>query len=223
MPALPDITGVIRCDLIWSDGADTDVENRLFFTVSPDATLSQAAADGLAVDLFTLVGDHAALWNGDVQLTGARVTDLSSAVGAQSEHNGSVAGTIGGGPLPAGVAVCSSFDIARRYRGGRPRVYLPWGSDASLDTPTAWTTDFLTNVSTGMTAITSGFSGMSEDGTTVDAHSNVSYYEGFRVVIGSTGRAKNVSTLRAGGPLVAPITGNHTVPYPASQRRRNRR
>lgn len=52
------------------------------------------------------------------------VTDISSETGAAGIDTVQRAGAAAGTTLPAGTAMCVSWKIARRYRGGHPRTYL---------------------------------------------------------------------------------------------------
>ncbi len=223
MAELPAIPGVLRADLIFTDGTDTDVQSRLFFQYEPAEMLTQDAATTFADNMYALVAGQLALWHPDVTFTEARITDLYSDTAPIGISTGVADGSRSGGPLPAGVATCVSFSIARRYRGGRPRNYLPWGTSTDLATPNAWTDGYISDVETAITHITSTFSGDSADGTTIGPHVNVSYYQGFTVNgAPATVRPKVRSSPRA-TPVVGTITDNVVVPYPGSQRRRNRK
>jgi hypothetical protein len=59
------------------------------------------------------------------RLTNVIVTDISSRTGNSGSGPGAVSGTKAGTQLPANVAFCATKVIARRYRGGHPRIYLP--------------------------------------------------------------------------------------------------
>lgn len=221
MPALPVVPNVLRVDILWQDNADNNVSSRLFFEYTGDAPSGGACA-ALAGDLSTSVISHAGMWSTETAFTGVVITDLSSDDGGRGSTASLTEGTRAGMQLPGGTAVVVSYAINRRYRGGKPRNYLPWGVANDLSGRQQWATSFLTDVGSAVTTLTSDFSGMSEDGTTVGDHVNVSYYQGFTVEGGTGGkRAKNVSTPRA-TPLVNAITGNTVVSYPGSQRRRNR-
>lgn len=68
--------------------------------------------------------------------TGSVVTDWSSDAGLSYDSVGvltEIDGTLGGGPLPANVAILISWNILVRYKGGHPRTYLPYPAVDALD------------------------------------------------------------------------------------------
>jgi hypothetical protein len=118
--------------------------------------------------------------------------------------------------------VLVNYVIGRRYRGGKPRSYFPWGTVADLQGRQNWTAGFLTNVNTNLATAFAAMIGANAGSTVVTAHVNVSYYLGSKVVIDPiTGRAHNVSIARD-VPVVDTIDSFKTSPTVASQRRRNR-
>lgn len=66
-------------------------------------------------------------------------TDLSSETGAQAIFEKSVVGGHAGPAVPNNVELVLSKAIGRRYRGGRPRTYLPGLPESDLLDPTHWT------------------------------------------------------------------------------------
>jgi hypothetical protein len=160
------------------------------------------------------------LYTGSV-MTGTQVTDLASTSGAFGVDTTNVNGTEAGSALPAGTAYLINFKIARKYRGGKPRCYLPLGVAADLATRANWLSTNITNTTTHFTAFIAGFVGQVAGTTTISGHVNVSYYSGFtNVAYGSPTKYRRVPTLRA-TPLVDAITSYAVQPSPASQRRRN--
>lgn len=221
MPPLPAAGSVLRCQLRWNDASDVDVTSTMFFAytgTSPNA----AACNDLANELVNLVGGHNGLWTPTTALIGCQVTDLSSDTGGQGQATVSYVGNRTGEDLAGGTCICASYQIGRRYRGGKPRNYFPWGSATALVSRQTWDPTFVAACVAGIASFVSGFIGYSSGGTTVSSHSNVSYYSGFTVEGGTGGkRARNVSTPRA-VPMVNAITGIVVNPSPSSQRRRNK-
>jgi hypothetical protein len=130
-------------------------------------------------------------------------------------------GTASGTPVPAGVALLQNFTVARRYRGGKPRIYLPVGTSATLQNASTWTSGFVTSMNAAWASASTFIPAAAPSGTTITGQVSVSYYKDFTVFIGSTGRARNISTLRTGGPVIDSITAATVNAKPASQRRRN--
>lgn len=220
MPPLPDVPAVVRVDFQWQDAADVNVTTRSFWAYSggpPTATDCTA----LATDMHALVSAHNSLWDTETFLSGVRVTDLSSATGGVGEHASSVVGTR---VFAFGAAMCAlvNFVITRRYRGGKPRWYLPWGGGGDLNSRQSWNASFVTAVDSAVSAIRTGFIGSTSGSTAIANQCSVSYYSGFTSVENPiTHRWRNVPTLRS-SPIVSVIESFSTSGIVSSQRRRNR-
>lgn len=83
-------------------------------------------------------------------VTGVDFQDLTSSSGASYFVNPNVIGTNAGTALPASCCVLISHAIARRFRGGHPRHYLPFGQNTDTVDNVNWTNTFLTNVQNDM-------------------------------------------------------------------------
>jgi hypothetical protein len=70
--------------------------------------------------------------------TGAEASDLTTAAG----------GTTGTDTLPLNVAMCITWNIQNRYRGGHPRTYLGGLNQSRLGTLKQWNQTFATAVGT---------------------------------------------------------------------------
>lgn len=220
MPALPNVPNVLRADLLWSDAADIDVSTRKFFRYSGGPPNSTDCVN-FAATIYGAMSGHNALWGTDTDLTGVRVTDLSSASGGQGVHAQSTAGGNSSAPLAGGTAVLVNDVIGRRYRGGKPRSYLPWFTADDLATRQTWIAGSVTAADSALAAFYAAVIGAVEGSTTITQHVNISYYDGFTVVTSpTTGRARNVPKLRT-VPVVDAILSFSTSVRPASQRRRN--
>jgi hypothetical protein len=124
--------------------------------------------------------------------------------------------------LTANDCALLNIKIQRRYRGGKPRLYLPWGSDADVQDAQHWKSASITTFNSAILTHTNYVVGQTWAGGGFDHLVNVSYYQGFKVVTSpTTGRARNVSTLRAGGPQIDNWVGAATFNTRiATQRRR---
>jgi uncharacterized MAPEG superfamily protein len=221
MPALPSVSDVLKVQLLWTDGADSDVYNVMYFRYSGGAP-SGADAATLAQAIWNAGGFFDTVMSTDTSLTGVIVTDLSSPSSAQGEYTGNLVGTRTGGHLSGGTAVVVGYQIARRYRGGKPRNYFPFLTSADLQTRQLWATAAIGNVRDQFSSFIGAVLGATGGSTTITAHVNVSYYQGSRVVTSpTTGRARNVPILRA-APQVDTINSFLVRPIPGSQRRRNK-
>jgi hypothetical protein len=115
------------------------------------------------------------------------------------------------------------FTIDRRYRGGKPRNFYPYGTASDLQTEQTWTDTALTGFLAQSEDLYSATAGVSAGGTTLTSRVSVSYYSGFTVVTSpTTGRARNVPTKRS-TPLTYAVVNTAVSPYIGSQRRRIQR
>jgi len=174
----------------------------------------------------TLFTNWGTVWAGyassETYLNEIVITDLTTPSSGQGTHSGATPGTRVGSFLPAGCATLLNFAIARRYRGGKPRLYLPYGTASDLTTSSAWSTGYQAGITASWTTWQSDTLAAAPSGTTITSQVNVSYYEGFtNEAYGTPTKYRRVPTLRVGGPLIDSITGYSTNGRPASQRRRN--
>lgn len=219
MPALPSVPHVLSVKRIHTIGEDLNAVVRNYYSYSGTAP-TVTELDTFCAAIATAWGtDMKSLFGTGVELTGVTATDLTSATAAEGESVASIVGTRSGGNLPADVCVVLSNQIARRYRGGHPRAYEPMGTDTDLLDAQTWTTAFLTAVSTGIAAFGAGITAAVWSGGGSLTSVNVSFYEGFTVHTGVTGRARNVSTPRATA-LVDTVTGQVVRGGIGTQRRR---
>lgn len=222
MPALPAVPSTLRCDFLYDIGADNKALTRLFFAytgTAPDNTTCDsiaAAANGF----------WAATYKGYMcdtsKIAGCTIEDLTSATSGVGADYTVTVGTRAGVALPANVAVLYNFKIGRRYRGGKPRVYLPLGADGDQLTSQTWQSSFVTNVQEGITlGFLPAFLGTVYSGTTISQHVAVGYYHGFTAVTNPiTGRTRDVPTPKAGPITPDPIIAYLVNPIIGSQRRR---
>lgn len=219
MPPLPSVPNVLKSDLQWSLPGVALVRTRNYFRYSGGAPTSTDAT-ALAADIYGAMSPHAVLWTDAVNLVGVEVTDLSSPTGGQGVHAQSTPGTRGVTDLPANATVLVNYLISRRYRGGKPRSYFPFFTQADIVTPTSWDPTALTAVDSAMSAFFGAVIGSISGSTTITDHVNISYYEGFTIFNPGGGkRARNVATPRT-TPLVDVISSFAASARIASQRRR---
>lgn len=222
MTPLPDVADVIRCNLHWTVGADTLAQNRLYLAYSgssPDGT----ACAALATDIGDAIVTHcAAVYGAHVTLESVQITDLSSSSGGQaSSAIASGEGTRSGNPLPSGAAALQNFNIARRYRGAKPKTFWPWLTSADLDTNNRFLQASADSCESAWAAFIGAFP-FSSGGCNVNGHVNVSFYEGYTLGPASPGGyRKKIPTPRASA-IVDTTSGGSFALMVGSQRRRNR-
>lgn len=219
-PLPPTPTPVLAIRLGWFIGADLTSGSTIHFAYS-GAPASVAACTAIAVHVSTEAFDDVQeLLGADNGLTGVEVTDLSVASGSRGENLFSVTGTLGGGPISAATAFLINYQVSRRYRGGKPRTYAPFGTATSVSTPDVWTSAFVDTVTTGWNAFIAAISGFAADSVTIDEQVSVSYFEGFtEVPYGTPTKYRRTPTPRA-VPVVDPILSTSYNPRLSNQRRR---
>lgn len=218
MPALPVVPNVLKAQLQWSISSDVAARTTLFFSYSGTAP-NGSACQSLANTIYTAFQTFAEDWDDDTTLTGCEVTDLSAVDGGVGEHAGSAPGTLTH-PMSGASSVLVNYTISRRYRGGRPRSYLPWGDQTVLGNRQTWAASFVSAVEGHLATIFGDIIGATAGGTTISQHVNVSYYEGFTAVENPiTHRWRNVPDLRS-SPHVDTINGFTVSTRIANQRRR---
>lgn len=223
MPALPNVPGVLKFRVTWNVEGDSSAEtiHYVTYTGGPPSsaqcvTMGNAFVAAVNSTALAVMSDSSSCGN-------CQVTDLASSTGGQgTSTTAGTVGTRGTALLPAGAAVLVNHQIARRYRGGKPRSYMPWGISSDLQTTGLWTTGAVTAFNAAWAALVAAvLAGGS--GCTLTAFANVSYYSGFtaRENMG-TGRWRNVPNVRATA-LVNAFSGSSVSTHVGSQRRRNRK
>lgn len=141
----------------------------------------------------------------DTQLQNVILTDLSSDSAAVGENPGSTDCTFSGDPISAGSATLLNFTILRRYRGGKPRLYLPAPGTAALETQSTWTSDFISGISGGWTSFLAHVQGITTGAFVTTTLGCVSY--------------RNADAARV-TPIFEPFVGFAVNGVVRSQRRR---
>lgn len=208
MPALPPVPKVLQLAFGTLDATNNYLDiNRLHFAYTGTAP-SSAQLVSFATTVLTAFGSALApSMISDLTISSLVAADLSSPTSAVASVSASVVGTLTGGPLPAGTALLMSATVARRYRGGHPRSYLPLGDDSKITNSTRWLGAFVTAVNTAWAGFITAVEGAGWTGAGTISPVNVSYYEGFTNLTTPNMRNYNVPKLRVGGPVIDPIVG----------------
>lgn len=217
-PPLPDVP-CVRVHLDYTSGIPTELGNRIYLSYGGSAPTG-ANCITLATDIAAAWASHiAAVVDGAYALTEVDVIDIATDSGLSGQWTGSNAGSLSGVSLPAQTATNVEFGIARRYRGGKPRMYLPPGVDASLDGVVDWSSAFVGDVNTAVEAFFAEIEALSIGAMGTLTHVNLTYYKGFHNIVNSSGRERAVPTYRATA-LHDDITGYFCKPKISSQRKR---
>jgi hypothetical protein len=181
-----------------------------------------------STDATTLCGTLASSWETrmapntgtNYTLIATQVLDLGSNTGVNVIVPVSHVGTNAAAGVPAGVAFVMSAHVAKRYRGGHSRVYIPGMAQTDLSDTNTWTVAFQATVSTAWTGMLSDF--MSSPPAGVSALSQVTVHQY------SSNKADFPDGVPSGNPpwpladpSTIPITGWSANPQVGSQRRRN--
>jgi hypothetical protein len=193
---LPDVP-CVRVRLVYETPAGNDAGNRFYLSYSGSAPTGANCAT-LASDVESQWATHLApLASAAWALTEVDVLDIATNSGLSGQWTGSTDGTRSGTQLPTQVATNVEFGISRRYRGGKPRMYLPPGNSADSANDNVWGSGFISGVNTGVAAFFSGIEGLSVGSMGTLQHVNLSYYKGFTNITNSSGRERAVPTYRA--------------------------
>jgi len=224
VPALPDAPQILRVEFQFQPTPSKvcKVRQHWRYTGGPPTNADCVAFANEAMTEFAAAGG-AALMRSAWTLESTFVTDLTGpTMGMGGSTHSAIPGTRDSGSghtLPDDVAVLANYSVGRRFRGGHPREYWPFGEAEDLLDQRTWSGALLAAVDTFISTYLAAFAAFTTGSTSLNAQVLLSYYEGFRVVDGSTGRARNVPLVRA-APLIdalAFIGSNHGI---ASQRRR---
>lgn len=218
-PPLPDVP-CVRVRLIYSDGGGQFGGSRFFISYSGSAP-SAANCVTLATDISSAWGtDLAPLCaSGLYDLVEVDVLDIASTSGNSGAWTGTVASSRSGTTLPLQCATNVEYDIGRRYRGGKPRMFLPPGVESDLLTQGTYSSGFTAAATSGVGNFFSAIAALSVGSMGTLKHVNLSYYSGFTNHTGTSGRARAVPTYRATA-LHDNVTSYSAKNVVGSQRRR---
>lgn len=215
LPASP----CLRVRLLYTESDEALAGSRFYLSYSGAAPTSGNCA--------TLAGDVEAAWlshlagliNQQFALTEVDVLDIATDSGAFGTWTGSEQGTLTGTMITANTATNVEFDIGRRYRGGKPRMFLPAGTQSDGLDAGHWSSAFIDSVNTGITAFFSEIEGLSIGAIGTLAHVNLSYYQGFTNVTNSSGRTRAAPKYRTSA-LVDTVESYSCKGTMGSQKRR---
>jgi len=221
MPALPPVAKVIRFTFKQTYSADLDVINHLFY---------QGAAAATAADTATAAEQAENAWETNmlpiqtpsISLVSVTATALDSSSAPQTVVPSGNVGTAAGNSNGAGMAMVVSLTVARRFRGGHPRLYIAGLSNNVLATPQTWTAGAVAAWLAAFNAMDVAIKAGVYANWTLPSCVNVRYFQGFTVVTNPiTHRARNVPNPIPGGPVTEAVTGFNPRNKVGSQRRRN--
>lgn len=136
----PYVSHTARVALRFTDGVG-DYGDRIWWaydtgTDNPDdyTTFAEQVSDAYSANLASSMATS-------IALVGVTVTGWASASAPVGEWEGNVPGTAGGTQLTSSTCFDIQFQVPVRYRGGKPRIYLPLGVEGNLQNPRSWKSD----------------------------------------------------------------------------------
>ena len=220
MPSVPlPASPCVRVRLIYNTFADENAGNRFFLSYSGSAPTGANCAT-LASDIVTAFNTdlNPLLWD-EYGLAEVDVLDIATDSGLSGQATSSAVGGRSGSALPIQCAMNVEYGIGRRYRGGKPRAYFPFGVDGDLESAFEWTSAFTSAAQSGVAAFFAAVEALSVGSMGTLNHVNLSYYKGFENFTQPSGRERAVPTYRATA-LVDNVTGYFAKQKFGSQRRR---
>lgn len=222
VPTPPTVTKTLRVRLIYAQPAGNPAGSRFYVSYSgsnPDAAACATFATGVRGAWTTHL---APMLSGNAELTAIDVQDLDISAGAAGTDPTAVAGTRSGSNLPQQVAAILEFGIARRYRGGKPKMYTPYGVESDTSSGVIdWTTTFQGQLVSAWNAFMTEVLALGIGGDSLVAQVNVGYYSGFTVVTNPiTGRTRDVPKYKSGPITPDQVTSVGMRTLFGSQRRR---
>jgi hypothetical protein len=224
VPALATIVNTIRATLRFD--LDTGEGGSRFFVNYTTGSAPSAA------DLNTFAGRVrsefssylAAYMASAFSLIEVVCQDMNSSSGNVGSDSTAVAGTNTHAANPAEVCTVINFKINEHYRGGRPRIYLPLGTNNDLANAQEWNGSFATAVDTAWGSFIAGVLAGSYTSFVVDQHVSAALYKGYILppITLPSGFVKNRPKPVTGPVTPDPVTTHKTSLYVGSQRRRTR-
>jgi hypothetical protein len=193
---LPDIP-CVRIQLGYTTVTSTKMGNRIYFSYTGGPP-SGADLNSLATAIEGAWAAHlASLVNNEMSLTNVVVEDIASYTGSTGAWSGISGGTRSGTQPPLQLAFNLQYQIARRYRGGKPKGYWPFGVDADMANAGQWSGTLASAVQSQFGAFITALGGLSEPSIALANHVNLSFKHLFTNITNSSGREHAVPTYRA--------------------------
>lgn len=218
-PPLPEVP-CVRVAVDYLDNSNLKSGGRFYLSYSGSAPTAGNCAT-LASDVATAWADNIVdLFTNNWALVEVDVLDIATDSGSSGQWSGTNTGTLSGTSLPSQCASNIEFGIARRYRGGKPRMYLPPGGDAQLVNASSYSSSFVTALHDGMAGAFAQIEALSVGSMGTLAHVNVSYYQGYRTRTTGGGQTTFAPKYRTGAAVVDTIESYIAKTTVGSQRRR---
>lgn len=221
MGELPVVPQVMSIRSHWHVGGDTNAVTSTHFKYlggSPSGGILTFVAEAVAA-----AGGEwlKPLMSAQNTSSAVELTDLNTKTGAKVSVAGFGAGNRAGTALPANCSLLLNLNVARRYRGGKPRNYLPFGVESDLENETSWTGTFQALAQTNINAWIGKLASIAHEGFSFGNMVGLSYYNGSTWHQGANGDWKEIPTKRS-EPYSDVIVSASCNKIIGSQRRRLR-
>lgn len=220
MPPLPDVPGVVRVDIKYTNDTDLDILTRLHFAFT-GGPLTNAQANTWAENIVSSAAALDGFMEASTEITLVTVTDLSTSSAGVGSYPADITGSLSGGQIPLATAFLVNYQISRRYRGGRPRTYLPAGDTTSLLNTREWTSGFVSSVTAIWNTFLADCLSDAPAGITDVYHCNVTYYGPPNYTKGVLPERVKTYSTKLAVPIVDRINTATYSNIPSSQRRRS--
>lgn len=210
----------MRVDLHFKEQNDQNMMNRYYIQTQTDPSPSQLQTFATACRAEWHTAAMDAQQSTDTSLVKTVVTVLTSPTAGQAEDDTAVPGTDGGVRQGAAVAAVIKFKIARRYRGGHPRLYLGGLTASALADAQNVSAAYITSTLLAWNAYISLVLAQTAPFSATAVHCNVSYFAGFTNHTFPSGRIRPIPNLRV-APVIDTVLSYAMNTKLCSQRRRN--
>lgn len=178
-PPLPD-NPTLRVALKYTQSDGLAGGQRLFFNYTGSApTSAQISALATYIGGTDWQDELGGAVNEDWTLVEVDIIDITTDSGNAGSWTGEKAGTRSGTPMPAQTAANIEFDVPLRYRGGKPRTYLPPGVTTDMANPSTFASGYYDLVTSGFTSFIAGIVATGIHTADDLTHVNLSYYKGY--------------------------------------------
>jgi len=220
MPPLPPTPSLVaRVGLNFSQ--NTKYGSRFFLAYNGSAATNADCASLAAYVDAAWATYLAGSCSTDLALIGTTVQDLSSLSPGFGQSTTSHNGTEAFAAVSESVSACIDFKIARKYRGGKPKIFLPNGTVNDVADQRSWGSTFITNLNAAWGNFITHLLAFTSTTLNPSGQVNVSYYNGHNTATPPwRGPGYKYPPLKRTVPVVDPITSVATRTIFGSQRRR---
>lgn len=156
---LPDVPNVVRLDFGYNVSGQTAGSRTFWKYTSAPPSLANLTSLNTTIRS-AMSTNFGPLWNPLTKLVLVKTTDLSSRTAQWAQDTGSTVGTRTGAECSPEQCMVLNYVIANRYRGGKPRTFLPGGNQLDIQSDGYhWTSAYTTSANSAWLALASAIAG----------------------------------------------------------------